>query len=836
MRETFDGEISDNLYLNAVTGLPKWNWFQKTLQKEILSAKRSGDGVVLMMLGLDRFKAVNETMGHKAGDLLLQETVRRIQLCLRPYDHVAYLGGDEFAIILSRTIRSDMLDLVANRLLEKLSDPFMTPFGEVMVEGSIGISVYPEDSLDYAEIIHHANTALVHARQTARSNFQYFTRAMHTHALQRLEMEVALRAALENGEFRLYYQPKIDIATRRVVGAEALVRWQKADGTLVPPNDFIPLAESTGLIVPMGKWILYEACRQNKRWLDEGLDLGAVAVNISARQFRDSDALVTTVKEVLHATGLAPNRLELEITESMMMDDVDRTISTLTEFNQMGISIAIDDFGTGYSSLAALKKLPIQLLKIDRAFVQDLKDGMSDDASIISAIISMAKNLRIKVIVEGVETKDQYLFLKSVMCHQIQGYYFSKPMPADAFQAWMMANSPVVQKIAPSLPSHGEEETSLVHQQVEQEYARALTAKIASSALLETLLEPMTLTKQIDVMLEIILAIPWLAHHYKGAVFLVNDTGDKLILTGRKNLPETLLTQCAQIPFGHCHCGRAAQKREIVFSNHVDEQHDVTFEGMQDHGHYCIPLLAQDQLLGVLTLYLKSGHKRDLADDAFLTTIAITLALAINHRRMEEILRQSGNELRRMAYHDALTGLRNRQSFDEIIGDVYKKLQKNLRRESDSYHDFAYLAMLDIDHFKKVNDTYGHLIGDEVLVTFAHLLIKTFRENDVVFRFGGEEFVVLLVDVTEEQALAALNRFREVVADYAFPQVGRVTVSLGAIEIVTEEMPNTLMEKADKALYFAKQHGRNQVGFYQHLVRDGHIVETEIESGEIDLW
>ncbi|MBF0099177.1 MAG: sensor domain-containing diguanylate cyclase [Magnetococcales bacterium] len=379
-------------------------------------------------------------------------------------------------------------------------------------------------------------------------------------------------------------------------------------------------------------------------------------------------------------------------------------------------------------------------------------------------------------------------------------------------------------------PGHQSDDSSM-----EECYQRALTAKIVRNALLETIVESLSMTRQIDVMLEILFAVPWLSRHNKGILFLVDETAKQLILAGHRNIPEAQLNQCAHVALGECYCGSVLQTQETQFISSTQKEAHCTI--LSTHNSYRTPLFFHNRLLGVLTVHLREGHPYLPDEEAFLIAIATPMAMALHHRLREEQLRKAEAKIRHLAYHDVLTGLRNRQSFDDIIDSVYQKLQKHTRRGNDVWQNQAFLAILDIDHFKKVNDTYGHLIGDEVLVTFAHLMEQTFRGEDFVFRFGGEEFVVLLVNLTEEQAFAALDRFRQTVDNHAFPQVNHVTVSQGAIEIISSEMPGTLMEKADKALYFAKQNGRNQVRFYQTLVNEGAIVEANFGSEDnVDLW
>ncbi|MBF0138301.1 MAG: diguanylate cyclase [Magnetococcus sp. DMHC-1] len=365
---------------------------------------------------------------------------------------------------------------------------------------------------------------------------------------------------------------------------------------------------------------------------------------------------------------------------------------------------------------------------------------------------------------------------------------------------------------------------------------RALATRIAISALLETSLEPLSLAKQIDVIMEIILTIPWFSGKRKGAFFLLDEETGNLRMVGQKNLSEPLLELCAQVPLGHCLCGKAAAQREIIFKNRIDDDHVNRYDGIQEHGHYCVPIIGKDRLLGVLSLYVPVDHQRNNDEDALLGTVSNTLTLVLEHRHTEIELRRAEEKLRFMAYHDPLTGLHNRQYFNVTFNKVFNALQNPSRRQNERPFQGAFLAIFDIDHFKKVNDTYGHLIGDEVLVLFARIITECFRDKDASFRFGGEEFVVLLNDISAEIAEKVLNRFRLAIEAYSFPQVGRVTVSIGGVQIEAGELSETLLEKADKALYFSKSNGRNQVNMYHALIASGDLKNVDHGTEEVDLW
>ncbi|MEO5362833.1 MAG: EAL domain-containing protein [Magnetococcus sp. DMHC-8] len=429
-RRNLEAQLDQQAKFDLLTGLPNRVLFHDRLNQAIAMAVRNRGDVVLIFIDLDRFKLVNDTMGHEAGDQLLREASQRITSCLRTSDTVARLGGDEFTIILHQLTSPFYVELVARKILEQLARPFQLLGEEVLVSGSMGITFFPHDATDVDTLLKHADSAMYQAKKEGRSTFRFFTQAMQDQAMQRVQMEKELRQALEREEFCLYYQPKVDGRSGRVTGMEALVRWHRPGSGLVAPGLFIQLAEECGLIVPLGRWILQSACRQNKQWLDTHGQAVRVAVNLSARQFQQGGELIETVSTILAETRLPPALLELEITESMVMENVEQSIVTMQELKNSGVHISLDDFGTGYSSLGALKRFPLHALKIDRSFVSDLPTD-SEDAAIVSAIISMAHKMHLTVVAEGVETAAQLAFLRGNDCDEIQGYYYSRPLPAD---------------------------------------------------------------------------------------------------------------------------------------------------------------------------------------------------------------------------------------------------------------------------------------------------------------------------------------------------------------------------------------------------------------------
>ncbi|MGQ4879104.1 putative bifunctional diguanylate cyclase/phosphodiesterase [Billgrantia sp. LNSP4103-1] len=412
-----------------LTGLPNRAFFSHLLTKHMQQARRYDKPLALLFLDLDRFKAINDSLGHDAGDELLQEVSRRLGQAVRESDTVARLGGDEFVILLPETSRPSQITQVANKILAAVGTPFTLVGQEFRITVSIGIARYPADGEDEQTLMKHADVAMYHAKEEGKNNAQFYSEQLKSDSLERLALESSLRKALERQEFMLYYQSKLDMETGRIIGMEALLRWQHPELGLVLPKQFISLAEENGLIVPIGRWVLYTACRQNVAWQKAGFPALSMAVNLSARQFLE-DGLLRDIEGALQATGMAPELLELEITESMMMLDMPRAVGILHELRRLGVRIAIDDFGTGYSSLSKLKAFPLDTIKIDGSFITDLVDSASD-RSLTEAIIDLGRNLGLTVVAEGVESAAQVDYLRRKACDQIQGFYMHEPQPAD---------------------------------------------------------------------------------------------------------------------------------------------------------------------------------------------------------------------------------------------------------------------------------------------------------------------------------------------------------------------------------------------------------------------
>jgi len=416
-------------YHDGLTTLPNRSLFSKLLGQSINHAYRYHRQLAVLFFDLDHFKNINDTLGHEAGDQLLQEVAARVKACLRDSDTVARMGGDEFVALLPELDEEKYVVTVAQKILSAVAWPFILQGQEFHVTASIGISIYPQDGLDEQTLQRNADLAMYQVKEEGRNNYQFYSEKLNAESLERLTLEAGLRHALERNEFQLDYQTTQNTASGRITGMEALLRWQHPDLGVVAPMKFIPIAEETGLIVLIGKWVLKSACQQNVAWQNQGLPHLSIAVNLSVRQFFD-EHLLTDLKAILADTGMDARLLELEVTENLLMHDVDKTMRVLTELRSMGIRIAIDNFGIGYSSLSMLKKFPIDTIKIDRSFIRDIT-GAAEDNDLTNAIIAMGRTLSLNVVAQGVETKAQAEYLRQNACKEFQGFYLNKPVPAD---------------------------------------------------------------------------------------------------------------------------------------------------------------------------------------------------------------------------------------------------------------------------------------------------------------------------------------------------------------------------------------------------------------------
>ena len=429
--QTAKAEMDHLAHHDVLTDLPNRMLLQDRLSQAIELARRQGRQLAVMFMDLDQFKHINDSLGHAVGDQLLRSVAQRLVGCVRHSDTISRQGGDEFVLLLPHIEQAEDAARSAQKILAGLALPHNIDRHDLHISASIGISIYPDDGKDVETLVKSADTAMYHAKENGRNNYTFFEQRMNIQAVQRQSTEVSLRRALERQEFVLHYQPKIHLRSGTVVGVEALIRWQHPERGLLLPAQFVSIAEDCGLILPMGRWVLRAACRQARAWLQAGLPPITVAVNTSSLEFHAKDFL-ENVRVTLNETGLEPHFLELEMTESVLMRDAESTDAVLHALAALGVKLAVDDFGTGYSSLSYLRKFPIDTLKIDQSFVNQMTSNQ-DDAAIVSAVISMGKSLKQRVIAEGVETPEQYAFLVAQQCDEGQGYYFGRPVGAEAF-------------------------------------------------------------------------------------------------------------------------------------------------------------------------------------------------------------------------------------------------------------------------------------------------------------------------------------------------------------------------------------------------------------------
>ncbi|HEX8169695.1 MAG TPA: EAL domain-containing protein [Thermoanaerobaculia bacterium] len=437
-RKTAEQQIEYQAYHDALTGLANRRLFQEHLSLALALAQRRQTLVAVLFLDLDHFKLINDSLGHTVGDELLKQVAKRLKSAVREGDTVARVGGDEFTIVLQELNRGQDAALVAKKVLRTVSEPIEVNGHRLYVTTSVGITLFPDDGEDAETLLKNADTAMYRAKAEGRNTYQMSTQELSRSTHERMTVESGLHRALEAGEFELLYQPQLDVSTEQIVGMEALLRWRHPERGVIAPEEFIGVAEERGLILGIGNWVVCEACRAVRRFHDRGHRDFRVAVNISARQFRDP-ALLSNIESAIREAGIDARTLEIEITESVAMDDVQLTMSTLTELRKSGVTIAIDDFGTGHSSLSYIKRFPIDALKIDRAFVTDLPDGF-EDAAIVSSVISLANGLGMRVIAEGVETREQLDFLRENGCREVQGFYFSYPVELDEVERLLGAS------------------------------------------------------------------------------------------------------------------------------------------------------------------------------------------------------------------------------------------------------------------------------------------------------------------------------------------------------------------------------------------------------------
>lgn len=701
-------EIKKLAYYDRETGLPNHNLLLDRLNQFIAFNSRKRKNSAVIYISLTSFKAIVDALGHSGGCEAVQRIAGRLVSVLREYDTVARIHRDEFVIVLGGGVMEGDVGMILNKLLTVFSEPLRLGADETMMSACYGVACFPADGVTSELLLQHAHIAMNQARQNGVA-FQYYSEELNRKAVERLSIESGLLHAMDEGEFFLCYQPKMDINGADIVGMEALVRWQRPGHGVIPPDRFIPVAEENGLIVRLGTYVLREACRQNKAWQDAGLPKLMVAVNLSARQLRDN-AIVAIVVEILAETGLDPHYLELELTESALMGDSSDTVCKLLRLKEMGISISVDDFGTGYSSLSYLKHLPIDTLKVDRSFVRDIVND-PDDAAIVDAIVAMALSLKLNVIAEGVETREQLDFLRQRNCQQVQGYYFAKPLDNQQFEAFiqqskslgdMSVSTPDVSPCMTGAATLPVGESSLQHEADSNPLPAVTTAEYIGD-----------------------IAIPVLPAH----------PGDNLAAVLKRFQSEPPLLVLPVVDDGHA--------VGIINRSTFLEEHIIGMNGFAFHINHAKKMR---DLMAPVTLSLETAVTvRDAAQaiqsqelDVRVDNICVTrngiYHGVVDVNRFISAITDINLLLAKGA--NPLTGLPGNESIQREI---------NKRLTTRAGFDIAYI---DIDNFKPYNDYYGFQRGDVVIKTIGEIITAVIRGAGTEFscfcgHIGGDDFIII---------------------------------------------------------------------------------------------
>ncbi|MBW4487396.1 MAG: diguanylate cyclase [Trichocoleus desertorum ATA4-8-CV12] len=844
---------------DVLTQLPNWLLFKKQLSLTLIRTLQQGEVVAVGILDLDRFKGVNETLGHAVGDYLLQQVTSRLQEGLKhcggAKTRLSFLSrwhGDGFALLLPQANGIAEANQASHQLLEIFKTPFYVQGQEVYLSASLGVALAPYDGESVEILIQHAEVAMHQAKSCGKNQYQIYSPSMSAGSFTRLFLEADLHRALERDEFLLYYQPQVDLATGYVVGLEALIRWQHPRLGLVAPDQFIPLAEETGLIRPIGEWVLRTACQQHHVWQLAGIPPIQIAVNLSAQQFQQPD-LSTTIAQILQVAEMEAGYLELEITENTAIQDYNQTLATLRQLSQAGIRIAIDDFGMGYSSLNTLRQLPIHTLKVDKSFIRDALSDASG-AAIVKAITALGKGLNLPVIAEGVETKEQLEFLRAIQCERIQGYLISRPLASDAMTHWLLERpiaSPKYRQPCPSpyrihyqpishaaaLPSGTE--TTATEETATQTIAtapvveerRELTKKILEYEQLKQELKQQTqhehLVAEIAQRIRQSLDLQEILSTTVNEIRQFFQTDRVILYRFRPDwsgdvVQESVATDCLSIMGftiddpcfreNYVKYYRQGRVRAIadVQSAGLGDCHKALLTNYEVKANLVVPVMYRDQLWGLLIAHhCRETRQWRQYEISLMSQLATQAAIAINQGELYQQLESANRELQELSGCDGLTKIANRYRFDSYLNQEWRRLKRQQTPLA--------LILCDIDDFKLYNDTYGHQAGDRCLQQVAQAIRASVqRPADLVARYGVEEFAIILPETSLEAAYQVAEKVRLQVRALGIPHAHAIyqciTLSLGVASFIpsNERSEAGLIAVADEALYRAKAIGRDR--------------------------
>ena len=840
---------------DSVTQLPVEKLLLHSLSLKLFHTNQDGGELALGILGLDRFKVINESMGHGAGNLLLGQVAERLRTYLNSGINVAsspVLGrwhGDGFVVALPYTGSREDIGRYSEALLSVFQEPFKLQDQEVYSTASMGWAVapYSGDSLDL--LLQHAEIAMHNAKRSGKHTFKIYDPSLHVGGITDVTIGSALHNAIHQEELSLYYQPQLDLATGEVAAVEALIRWHHPNLGIISPGRFIPVAEETRLIVPIGEWVIRQACRQHRRWVGQGLPPLRIAINLSLTQFQAPD-LVQTIRRILQQEGVDPRWIELEITEEATTHDLQGAVKQLRTLAEYGFTIALDDFGKGYSSLNVLKHFPLHTLKIDRAFVRELETDASSVA-IAKTIVALGEGLNLNTVAEGVENEQQLAILQSIGCHQVQGYWFSRPLAPAAMVQWLrnrlqlsqqgaqlatltrkdrpvfhqtQANSArseslrqresspdSEQPVSDSALSIGDRTTAPVNDSLEQQQQQLVSSialKIRESMDIEDIFD-MTVAE-----------VRYLLNTDRVVLFQfdanwVGTIAKESVAPGFPAIiHEKIEDPCFRKEYVNYYRQGRVRAIDDVHNAGLQPCHIEMLDKYAVQANLVVPVLYQGNLWGLLIAHhcrsTRVWHDRDLD---MLNELATHIGIAINQGEMYQKLAQANKELLRLSGEDRLTQLANRHRFDEYM------LQEWHRHQRSQYPLAAIFC--DVDNFKAYNDIYGHGQGDDCLHQIAAVLKRAAkRPSDLAARYGGEEFVLLLPETTAAGAQKVAQRVLQGIHQLKIPHRGAgrgvVTVSQGIASLVpgANDTPSRLIEQADYALYQVKQNGRDGIFVY----------------------
>jgi diguanylate cyclase (GGDEF)-like protein len=852
---------------DSVTHLPVDKLLLHSLSLKLFQTNQEGADLALGILGLDRFKVVNESMGHSVGDDLLWQVAERLRNQLtRGVSTVStpVLGrwhGDGFVVALPYISSSSDIGRYSQDLLSIFKTPFKLQDQEVYTTASIGWAVAPYSGESLDLLLQHAEIAMHNAKRSGRHTFKLYDPAQSQNGVTDVVISSALHSAILQQELTLYYQPQLNLATGDVAAVEALLRWHHPKLGLMSPGRFIPLAEETGLIVPIGEWVIRQACHQHRLWIEQGLPPMRIAINLSLTQFQDPN-LVQTIRQILQEEGVDPRWIELEITEEATTQDLQNTVKQLRTLTQYGFTIALDDFGKGYSSLNVLKHFPLHTLKIDRAFIRDLETDASSLA-IAKTIVALGEGLNLNTVAEGVENENQLTLLQTIGCHQVQGYWFSRPMAPGAMGQWLRNRSS--QKCGQQQSSALQPQSASALKPAQVPICQAPERKLgpalnpASQPVLAPLAKPdsaLPLTvprsgglgypasdghsieqqqRQLvnsialkiresmdidDIFNMSVAEVRYLLKTDRVVLFQFDENwvGQIVKESVSPDFPsiihEVIEDPCFRQEYVNYYRQGRVRAIDDIKQARLQPCHIEMLEKYAVKANLVVPVLHQGNLWGLLIAHhcrsARPWHARELD---ILNELATHIGIAINQGELYQKLAQANQELRRLSGQDRLTQLANRHRFDEYIMHTWQRLQRT---------QLPLAAIFcDADNFKAYNDLYGHSQGDECLKQIAQVLQQAAKRSaDLAARYGGEEFVLLLPEIGLEGATQVAQEIMAHIHRLKLPHgasaKGIVTVSMGIASLVpqAETSPKTLIDQADSALYQVKQHGRDGIWVY----------------------